>query len=147
MSSQDDFPSLTPANSRVTSPPDHKYNCIGWAAGDALNFWTPFSGYWPLEGWPEDDAGLEGLVRAFQSLGYVDCDRDDSFEPGWEKVAFFGTSYEWKHAARQLPSGWWASKLGMGEDIEHETPEAVCGEFYGEVVQIMKRPRPASPAG
>ena len=147
MSASEDFPKLTAENSRVTSAPDATYNCIAWAAGDSSEFWTPFSGYWPVPGWPKDDPGLEGLVAIFRGLRYIDCDGDASLEPGWEKVALYGNSYEWKHAARQLPSGWWASKLGVGEDIEHETPDVLHGNVYGEVVQVLKRTRDHVPPG
>jgi hypothetical protein len=43
------------------------------------------------------------------------------------------------HAARQLPSGRWTSKLGELEDIEHGLRD-LEGDAYGTVVLIMKRP-------
>jgi len=46
------------------------------------------------------------------------------------------------HAARQLPSGRWSSKLGPMEDIEHELQD-VTGSVYGSVVLVLKRPLPA----
>lgn len=46
----------------------------------------------------------------------------------------------YKHAARQLSSGAWTSKLGKDVDIEHDTPDDVAGGLYGEVVQLMRRP-------
>jgi hypothetical protein len=71
-------------------------------------------------------------------LGYVPCD-DDRLESGFEKVALYGSSSYYTHAARQLPDGRWTSKLGRSEDIEHETPNDVAGGVYGEVVRMMKR--------
>lgn len=47
------------------------------------------------------------------------------------------------HAARQLHSGAWTSKLGNAEDIEHEL-HALEGEIYGTVVVIMNRPAVAA---
>lgn len=138
----DDFPLLVPGNHRITSPVDELYNCIAWAAGESSRWWQPGSPYyWPVADWPKDDPGMEGLVRAFATLSYVDCGMNSSLEVGWEKVAMYGTSWAWTHAARQLPSGWWASKLGDLDDIEHETPEAVAGGVYAEVLQVLKRPR------
>jgi hypothetical protein len=32
-------------------------------------------------------------------------------------------------------------KLGKAEDIKHDTPDALTGGIYGEVVEIMRRPR------
>jgi hypothetical protein len=48
------------------------------------------------------------------------------------------------HAARQLTSGAWTSKLGNAADIEHEL-RALEGEIYGVVALILKRPMPQSP--
>jgi hypothetical protein len=59
-----------------------------------------------------------------------------------DKVALYMTSDgEISHAARQLPSGRWTSKLGAYEDIEHNTLAAIEGDAYGMVAQILKRPR------
>jgi len=60
-----------------------------------------------------------------------------------EKVAIYvnndGTP---SHAARQLPSGDWVSKLGPNVDIEHTSPEAVGGDAghgYGRIALYMMR--------
>lgn len=50
-----------------------------------------------------------------------------------------GNGRVWTHAARQLPTGKWTSKLGRSEDIEHTTPEAVSGTTYGAMVCFMGR--------
>ena len=75
----------------------------------------------------------------FLAMGYHDCG-DAVFEPGFDKVAICGLGMIYTHVARQLPGGKWTSKLGKGEDIEHDTPDDVAGGIYGEVMQIMKRP-------
>jgi hypothetical protein len=82
------------------------------------------------------------LGGAFRALGYERCD-DDGPEPGIEKVALYGNTLLYTHAARQLPGGTWTSKLGKSEDIEHDTPDVVAGGIYGEVVAIMRRPSPS----
>lgn len=142
MLSPDDFPYLTAENHRRTSPATPAYNCVAWAAGDTEHWWQP-GAYWRPADWPKDDAGLGALERAFRDLGYEDCGLDDQPEPGFTKVALYAESaFVYTHAARQLPSGKWTSKLGEGIDIEHDTPAAVAGGVYGEVMQIMKRPSP-----
>ncbi len=135
------FPGLRTTPFRVTSLADHRYNCIGWAANDASNWWWPFGDTPPVV-WPAAAAReltLAAFIAAFHTLGYV-AGADESLEPGLEKVALFadpaGTP---THAARQLPSGQWTSKLGQGEDIEHEL-RALEGEIYGAVALILKRP-------
>ena len=74
-------------------------------------------------------------------MGYADCGMDCTVEIGFEKVAIYGQTLFYRHAARQLPNGKWTSKLGEEEDIEHDTPDDVAGGLYGEVVQILKRER------
>jgi hypothetical protein len=51
----------------------------------------------------------------------------------------YGSSWFYTHAARQLPTGKWTSKLGKAEDIEHDSPDDVAGGIYGEVVLFMRR--------
>ena len=45
------------------------------------------------------------------------------------------------HAARQLESGDWTSKLGKSVDIRHSTLAALGGEMYGRVAFLLRRPR------
>jgi hypothetical protein len=78
------------------------------------------------------------LEQAFLSLGYEDCD-DGSLESDYEKVALYGTTLFYTHAARQLSNGRWTSKLGRAEDIEHDTADDVAGGLYGKVAQFIKR--------
>lgn len=132
-----DFPRLTPQNHRITSPETIDYNCIAWSAGDMGHWWQP-GVWWPIAT-PPGDYGLEVLRRDFEALGYAAC-VDGILEPGVEKVALYGDSLFYTHAARQLPDGRWTSKLGRAEDIEHDTPEDVTGGAYGEVAQFMRRP-------
>jgi hypothetical protein len=92
---------------------------------------------------------VDAFRQAFATLGYVVCN-DDLVEAGFEKIALFALSGRPKHAARQLPSGRWTSKLGPMEDIEHELHD-ITGMVYGSVVLLMKRPipragEPVSPA-
>jgi len=74
------------------------------------------------------------------AAGYADCDLEDGLESGYEKVALYGSGMFYTHAARQLSTGKWTSKLGREVDIEHDSADDVAGGVYGEVVQIMRRP-------
>jgi len=134
-----DFPRLTAANHRITSPPTTDYNCIAWAAEDTGHWWQP-GVYWPTSAAP-DDYGIGILEQAFGAIGYADCGDDSPLEAGFEKVALYGSGAFYTHAAKQLPTGMWTSKLGRDVDIEHDTPDDVAGGIYGEVMQIMKRHR------
>jgi hypothetical protein len=132
------FPRLTAENHRTTSPPSPEYNCVAWAAGDTEHWWQP-GVFWPVET-PPHDYGIGVLEMAFRALGYEDCESDESLEPGFEKVALYGSGAYYTHAARQTADGEWSSKLGKEEDILHHRPDDVAGGLYGEVIQILKRP-------
>ena len=138
---EDLFPGLRGHAWSVTSPPDQNYNCIAWAAGDTTVRWWPDAAselHWPA-GIPRV-ATLAAFRAAFAALGYADCG-DEALEPGFEKIALFAQNGEPTHAARQLPSGRWTSKLGKREDIEHALHD-LTGLIYGSVALVMKRPRP-----
>jgi hypothetical protein len=137
MNASSEFPRLSAENHRVTSPATTDYNCVAWSAGDTNHWWQP-GVYWPTASLP-DDFGIGVLEQAFAALGFIDCEVDISLESGTEKVALYGSGAFYTHAARQMSSGNWTSKLGRDVDIEHATPDAVAGGLYGEVVQVMKR--------
>ncbi|MHB1034132.1 MAG: DUF7689 domain-containing protein [Pirellulales bacterium] len=133
-------PRLTPHNGRETSAASSQYNCIAWAAQDTSRFWWPDvdgDGYWPPGILREET--LAAFLAAFKSLGYAVCDNGD-FEAGIAKVAIYadadGTP---THAARQLSSGRWTSKMGRGVDIEHDCPADLTGRVYGDVAAFLKR--------
>ena len=48
-------------------------------------------------------------------------------------------NYSDTHAARQLSSGFWTSKLGEAYDIQHGTPQSIEGGIYGCVYCYMKK--------
>jgi hypothetical protein len=139
------FPNLDPGNHRIIGPATDQFNCIAWACGDTQRWWQPSPHfYWPVPS-GHDDPALDNLLAALAAVGYSAC-RDGTAEPGFEKVAVFADAQgAYTHAARQLPSGAWASKLGAWELIEHDTPEAVAGGIYGQLHLFMRRPLPNTP--
>jgi hypothetical protein len=138
----DNYPNLERTGYTETSKASAQYNCIAWAAGDSNHWWWPFQdpppyAYWPNQA-PREDS-LDAFIRAFETLGYFPCENSD-LENGFEKVAFYGDSGgPPKHAARQLATGKWTSKIGQSEDIEH-TFDGLRQCHYGEVILILKRP-------
>jgi len=141
MSITDLFPGLRGATYRITSPEDEHYNCIAWAAGATNNWWWPFgdpeSTHWP-DTLPREET-LEAFRALFATLGYG-TSAGAELELGYEKIALFADAQVCPlHAARQLPTGRWTSKLGALEDLEHELHE-LEGTEYGSVVLVMKRP-------
>jgi hypothetical protein len=91
------------------------------------------------------DYSVSNYAAAFATIGYIDSE-NGLLEAGWEKVALFAEEvtpgvFEVTHAARQLSSGAWTSKLGEGEDVAHINVADVCGPLYGHVVHFLKRRR------
>lgn len=143
------LPRLVAANHRITSPATPRYNCLAWAAGEAHRNWWPDPmgvDYWP-PGVPREIT-LNAFVVAYGLLGYR-LTMKGALEAGVEKLALYGTgplgSEKPTHAALQLPSGQWTSKLGKAEDIEHAGAADVEGPVYGRVICYFSRPRPLPP--
>ena len=134
---QKKFPHIRQGGYRITSPASTEYNCIAWATGDTTRWWSTSPGgyYWPN---PFGNETMRSLIELFTEMGYEVC-TDTQLEDGFEKVALYEKRGKWSHAARQLSSGWWTSKLGVEEDIEHITPQDLVGNLYGEIHCIMKR--------
>ena len=134
------FPNLIACGYKITSPRTTHYNCVAWAANNETKWWWPDPlniGYWPA-GAPRE-VSLDAFVTAFEMMGYSKCGNRD-FEEGYEKIALFTNPSDVPtHAARQLPSGKWTSKLGRLEDIEHEL-DGVAGATYGKISIILIKP-------
>jgi hypothetical protein len=138
------FPGLARGDYRITSPANPDYNCLAWAVADTGKWWWPGPDekreYWPPGVLRETT--LAAFQAVFALLGYSPC-VDEDVELGFEKVALFADiSGNPKHAARQLATGRWTSKLGRMEDIEHGLRD-LEGAVYGSVVLILKRPMTA----
>lgn len=136
---EEDFPNLRAGGWEETSKRDTKYNCIAYAAYDFRRKWDTSKGYY----WPPGalrEYSVDGWADAFRVLGYKPCDSTE-LESGYEKIAIYKKNEKPSHVARQLASGIWTSKLGLDEDINHNTLEALEGELYGKVDKVMKRKR------
>ena len=138
-------------NIAITSPCARDYNCIAWAAEDDVRWWWPNSfglSYWPF--YPAGDASLENFINAYATLGYERCEHE-RLESGFKKIAVYvGRANEVTHAARQLESGLWTSKLGELYDIQHPFvnvwEDIRYGEqvfetaIYGKLAVILRKP-------
>src|SRR6266446_474579 len=112
------FPNLRNGYYTVTSPDTNDYNCLAWAAGETDRKWDPNDPdhYWP-DGVPREQT-IPAFIAAYATCGYVECQSGEP-EIGYEKIVIYAVGLIPKHAARQLVSGAWSSKLGDGWDIEH----------------------------
>ena len=144
-----DFPNLDATNHAVTSGPTRRYNCFAWTAGVTNRRWEPDPQgqyYWPPNA-PRQYT-TDAFVRAYEAVGFGLC-FSGALEDGIEKMAIFVESRNGilvpTHAALQLASGAWTSKLGDLEDISHATEASVTGGVYGRVYCYLKRPRPLVP--
>lgn len=142
---QHELPNLTADNCEVKSKATRRYNCLAWAAGEDFRNWWPDPigvGHWPAG--VERFVTTQAFLRAYGTMGFALC-FDGTLEGGIEKVAIYGKGPPGAevptHAALQLESGEWTSKLGPFEDINHTTAEAVQGPVYGRVICYLSRPR------
>ena len=134
------FPRLPVDGYAITSPPDRRYNCIAWAAGDQTRWWWPDAsecGYWPES--LSREWTTSAFIAAFATLGYAVCETGELAD-GVEKVALYVANGRPTHAARQLDDGAWSSKCGRAEDIRHVLT-SLAGEIYGEPTIFLARPR------
>lgn len=130
-----EFPLL--GNWVCTSKRTREYNCFAWAAGDDTSRWDPMPGnYWPHR--LPRNCNVDTIIRLYELKGYERC-QDGSLDPYFEKIVLYVTGHGVQHAARQLPSGLWTSKLGDEEDITHESPASLSCEDYGQPVCYMRK--------
>jgi hypothetical protein len=136
------FPKLRASHFKITSGSTAAYNCIAFAAGINNKWWEYRPGY----AWPNAtrNSSVDAAIELFAAQGFEKCETD-RLEAGWEKIAIYGDRDGYTHAARQLASGRWVSKLGKLHDIEHKQLEDLTDGDYGEVKQIMKRFRGLGP--
>jgi hypothetical protein len=125
----------------VTSGASSEYNCFAWAVY-YTDRWlqpdVPF-GFWPADIPRPRQLTLNTLTAVYAKDGFERCDSGDH-EPGFEKIAIYTDRRGLpRHAARQLASGVWTSKLGEAEDIEHDTLEVLEGAEYGSPVRYLRR--------
>ena len=138
-----EFPWLPNARDyRITSEYDANYNCFAWVLEDTSRWIDPTD----PNTWPGDltrENTVPSLFELFRNAGYAPC-ANGELQDGYEKIAIYALDDEPTHAARQLDTGRWTSKLGKYEDIEHATPEELQGDEwdqYGRISGFMSRPR------
>ncbi len=134
------FPKILAEGYRVTSPKTNQYNCIAWAIEiDSKWFWPDQMGqfYWPSD--IPREATLQNFELLYKKYGYEVCDNSLA-ENGYLKIIVYVDSLgKPTHASRQLLTGKWTSKLGQSQDIEHNTPDALFGDAYGNIGLVMKK--------
>jgi hypothetical protein len=131
-----EFPKLTDIAGKKTSEIDSRYNCIAWAFGDNRRHWWPHPrSYWPIH--RQNLKALECFKNLFAIEGWEET-KDSNYEHGFTKIALYTRNGEPTHAARQLPSGLWTSKLGGNIDLSHQLDE-LDGPSYGSVYRIYKK--------
>lgn len=133
------FPNSISEPLEQKSPKDNRYNCIAWAFGiNNLRLWP---NNFPFEVWPPNipnTVTLDAFIKLYELIGYQICN-NSLLETSKEKIAIFTLSGRPTHAAKQLSSGLWSSKLGwQNEDSEH-TLNAISNGEYGNPTVFMER--------
>ena len=138
------FPNITETNCSPTSTKSSAYNCIAWACGKDEAWFEPDASneyFWPID---DRSYTVAAYIKLFSSIGYNNC-ADSSLETGFLKIALYIDKEGLpSHAARQILTGKWTSKLGPDIDIEHDCPEVLNGPLYGEARIFMKREKEPS---
>lgn len=132
------FPNLSKSGYKRTSCPTGLYNCFAWAANDDQQRWDPDP--WGLFFWPKEaprKLTKTAIIAAYGTVGFKVCASPD-LKDGLEKIAVYCSGATPLHAARQLPSGKWTSKLGDEDDIEH-TLDGLNDAAYGNHKIYMSR--------
>lgn len=131
---QFNFPNLNTNNFTFESLRDEDYNCVAWIH-EIQDEWIQFK---DVHG--SYDISINRYIEYFKEFGYK-ISENKNLEKGVVKIAIYCDSRanEFKHVARQLPNGKWASKLGDWEDIIHENPDVLFGKLYGNDLIIMQK--------
>ena len=134
------FPNLTNKNHSIASKVTDNYNCIAWSLGVNDRWMWPrdLNSFWPSVVAEEDE--LEAVIQLYLDRGYEKCGSSE-LEEEYKKVAIYVKEDKPSHAALQLGSGRWTSKLGSLQDIEHDTLEVLEGESYGKAIILLKKHR------
>jgi len=135
------WPRLRKTFYQVIAEADPRYNCFAWSVGKTDIILDP------MRDWPDDvkrEYTLVAFISCFNFYGFQCCDNGD-LEMGVEKVVIYGRGDLPLHAARQMDSGLWTSKIGSLELIEHHLDafEVATQEFanYGSILQFLSRQR------
>lgn len=137
-----DFPHSKANPFLITSEKSLRYNCIAYVYGDySRPYWpdpNPLKFFWPPH--LPRIKHLSSFIDLYSSIGYQVCPNGD-LELPIEKIAIFGNSVnDPTHAAKQLTTGAWSSKLGGNHDVSHSI-QNISGGIYGHVLTYMCRPR------
>lgn len=135
----DAFPNTINEPFIITSPETTHYNCIAWAFEDDSRW------YWPdpfgMAYWPENiprTIETNSFIELYKLIRYSLCENGE-LEIGIQKIAIFTDNNSFPtHAARQLLNGFWTSKLGEGNDVQH-TLFSISNGFYGNATVFMSR--------
>lgn len=121
-------------NFQLTSCKTDDYNCIAWSLGIDDEWKQVY----------ENNLGVRDCnkyIELFKESGFIVIE-NSNFEEGILKIAIFyeASTNHFKHVARQINNNSWTSKLGEWEDIQHNTPEDLLGDSYGDTLIFMCKP-------
>ena len=142
-----DFPALVQLGYVKTSNETPAYNCIAFTMGDQSRPWWPpihpgmqaHDSFWPPSA--PCQATVDAFVAMYRQQGFEPCAISRP-EPGVIKVALFVEPMEdlVEHAALQLPTGRWLSKMGFHEDIAHTLEGLEGPPHYFKMARLLQCP-------
>jgi hypothetical protein len=143
-----DFPKLVADGWRKTSEATSDYNCFAFALHDQDDWYSPlpiWGYYWPADKLPRNTA-LPTMIELYRYEGGFEPCAHGEYQEGFEKIALYvNQAGNVTHAARQVDSRTWTSKLGNLADIEHPLLSSledagIKRDDYGGVTQFLMRP-------
>ena len=112
------------------------FNCVSYTLNISTDWMWTNDPTWPKE--IPKNLGIVSFKMLYEKYGYNICE-SDSYERGYDKIAFYAKGDVPLHAAKQYEHIW-RSKINT-TIVEHEL-DWLCGngEYeYGDIVFIMKR--------
>ena len=140
-----DYPNIINGiNFKIVEQDDINFNCIAHSLGIRnMSIWPA-----KLELWVWDKSlpyinTINNFVNLYRKFNYEICE-DSSWEPDYDKIALYISILSCRntvsHAAKQIDSYWWSSKMGGDELFEHDL-EAIENKNVGTKYVFLKRPK------
>jgi len=130
------FPNIVGKDFKITNS-TFEFNCVAFTLDIYDDYVWVTEKSWPYQNIPRI-LKVDSFEKLYELYGYEICD-DNSYEIGYEKIAFYAKNNIPLHAAKQFVNIW-KSKIS-NLIVDHEL-EWLCGnttDAYGNIVFIMKR--------
>ena len=140
-----DYPNIINGiNFKIIQQDNEDYNCIAHSLGyNHITIWPISKRFWVWDKTLPYINTINNFVSLYRKFNYEICE-DSSWEFEYDKIALYISVLSGRntvsHAAKQIDSYWWSSKIGGDELFEH-TLEAIENKNVGTKYVFLKRPK------